>query len=45
LASVISKSKCYIHILGQHLDKVNWHRLSQNPNAVPILQDNLDKVD
>ena len=25
--------------------KVNWKTLSFNPNAIPILENNLDKVD
>jgi hypothetical protein len=44
-------SKCYsyirtkfIHILEQHLDKVDWHGLSINPNTIHILEKNLDKV-
>ena len=37
-----------IHILKNNLDKVNWERLSGNPNAlrsaIHILKNNLDKV-
>jgi len=27
------------------IDKVDWTTLSENPNAIPILEKNLDKVD
>ena len=27
------------------IDRVNWYRLSSNPNAIHILEKNLDKVD
>ena len=28
-----------------NVKKVNWENLSQNPNAIHILEQNLDKVD
>jgi hypothetical protein len=31
-------------LLIANLDKVNWSKLSSNPNAVHLLQKNLDKV-
>jgi hypothetical protein len=31
-------------MLEKNLDKVNWYRLSKNPNAISILENNLDKV-
>lgn len=31
----------------RHLDKVDWYwwRMSTNPNIIPILENNMDKVD
>jgi hypothetical protein len=38
-----------IHIfennLDFYLDKINWYFLSQNPDAIHILEKNLDKID
>ena len=35
--------------LEQHLDKVNWHTIAENPNAMPLivehLEENLDRFD
>ena len=34
-----------VHILENHLEKVDWKELSANPNAVPILKSHLENVD
>ena len=28
-----------------HLDKIKWYSLSYNPNAIHLLQQNIDKID
>jgi hypothetical protein len=33
----LSENPNAIHILEQHLDKVDWERLSANPNALHLL--------
>ena len=40
----LSENPNAIHILEQHLDKVDWLILSLNPNAIHILEKNIDKV-
>lgn len=39
----IKKYKCSPHI-GKNLDKVNWFNLSENTDAIYILEKNIDKV-
>jgi hypothetical protein len=31
-------------LLEKNLDKVNWNKLSKNPNAIKLLEANLDKI-
>ena len=31
--------------LEQHLDKVNWHTIAENPNAMPLIVEHLEHVD
>ena len=31
-------------MLEKNLDKVNWHCLSQNPNAIHLLENNINKI-
>ena len=41
-----SKQPYFIDIIEQHLDDyVNWHSLAFNPNAIHIIEKNLNKID
>ena len=34
------------YLFSEHLDKMHgWHDISKNPNAISILENNLDKVE
>ena len=41
---VITKSKCNSYVT-KNLNKVDWHALSKNPNAIHILEKNLTEID
>ena len=31
--------------IEKNIDKINWYELSTNPNAICILEKNIDKID
>jgi hypothetical protein len=31
-------------LITKHFDEISWYELSQNPNAIHFLEQNLDKV-
>ena len=33
-----------INLLGKNPDKIDWGRLSRNPNAIDLLEKNQDKI-
>ena len=32
------------NIIQENLDKINWDKLSKNPNALGLLTENIDKI-
>jgi len=43
LALVVHQYKCYSS-LGKEPRKIDWGWLSTNPNAIPLLEKNLEKI-
>ena len=29
---------------SEHVDKLDWRKLSENPNAISLLEENIDKI-